>query len=492
MRFKRETSRDSRRAIIDVGSNSVRLVIYDGPARIPYELHNEKVQARLGRGLSETGRIDPEAYNLALGACGRFKALLDASGITAVRTVATAAAREATNGPDLLRDLDRLGLRPELLSGGAEGRASAAGVQSAFPGASGVVADLGGGSLELAEIDGVHLGRSDSVPLGVLRLPALRRDGDRGFAAQVRTLLRGAGWRGAKSGLALFLVGGSWRALGHLDMHLTASAHPGVHGYVLVRDRLKALRKAIAELGPRGLREVPGLTSSRIATLDDAAAVLAAVGEHLGSERMVISSFGLREGLLFEALDETARREDPLLAATADYAGRQGDPRWHGDAIDDWIASVCPAGVAAEDRIRRAACHLAGIDLHPQSDTRARHGMELAWLGAWIGITAQERALLAATLWAAWSGRGECAQVADFLTPEARRLALIWGQSIRLAERLSGGVSDVLRHARLERDETALTLTLVPKFADLGKGVALKQLGLLAQHLDLQVRLRAG
>ena len=89
-----------RRAIIDVGSNSVRLVVYEGPARTPFVVYDEKVQAKLGRSLPETGRIDAEAYRKALLACRRFKTLIDAMGIQHCRTVATAAARDAKNWPE--------------------------------------------------------------------------------------------------------------------------------------------------------------------------------------------------------------------------------------------------------------------------------------------------------------------------------------------------------------------------------------------------------
>ncbi|WP_165961083.1 Ppx/GppA family phosphatase [Qipengyuania sediminis] len=481
---------DSRRAIIDVGSNSIRLVIYDGPARIPFETHNEKVQARLGRGLAETGAIDAQAYDTALAACRRFKALLDASGVAGVRIVATAAARDAANGPAFLADLAAIGLGAELLSGPAEGRASAAGVLSAFPGASGVVGDLGGGSLELACVGGGEIGRSESLSLGVLRLPALRRAGEAGFAAAVRKALAGAGWpRTGATGHDLYLVGGSWRALGHLDMHLTASALPGVHGYAFAPSRIAELRRRVAELGPRALKEVPGLTSSRIAALDDAAALLAVVAATLGSERLVVSGFGLREGLLFEALSAAERVQDPLLAATADYAARQGDRRWDGDAVDAWIAPLF-VDAAPEARIRRAACRLAGVDLHPLRETRARHGLELAWLGAWIGVSAAERASLAATLWSAWGGRGEPAELRGFLTAARLSQSTAWGQAIRLAERLSGGDSAVLAHARLARQGEALLLKLAPGFDDLANGVAAKQLGVLAQQLGLAGALR--
>lgn len=287
-----------------------------------------------------------------------------------------------------------------------------------------------------------------------------------------------------ETGRSLYLVGGAWRGLCHLDMHLTASALPGVHGYTLAPARLGPLREAIEALGPRGLKEVPGVSAARIPMLDDAAALLAAVAAHLAIETLIVSGFGLREGLLFEALDAGERGEDPLLAATADYAARQGSARWDGDAVDEWIGGLFDDDLFCR-RIRCAACRLAGVDLHPLRETRARHGFELAWLGAWIGIDAEERALLAATLWTAWGGRGPCEPVAAFLPPEGQRQAAAWGQAIRLAERLSGGESAVLRHARLTRHGEAMTLAPAPGYADLASGVAAKQLGLLAQQLGL-------
>lgn len=488
----RKPGSDSRRAIIDVGSNSVRLVIYEGPERTPFEAHNEKIQARLGRSLARTGRIDDEAYASAIGACRRFKALLDAIGLRDVRTVATAAARDAANGPQFIADLAAIGLTPELLSGEEEAAASAAGVLSAFPGARGIAGDLGGGSLELVALGEQGIGRADSFPLGVLRIPALREKGDKAFAGKVREMLRGAGWRKAKQGRVLYLVGGSWRALGHLDMHLTDSPLPGVHGYAFETKRLRALRKAIAESDPRSLRSVPGMTSSRIAALDDAAILLEAVSAELETDTALISGFGLREGLLYQASGAEIQAQDPLLAATADYRRQRGNPRWDGEVVSAWIAACFGADPQGESRIRRAACDLAGADLHPLTETRARHGMELAWLGGWVGMTAQERAMLAQAMWTAWGGKGDCQPAAPLLDPAAQARARSWGEAIRLAERLSGGVSAVLAQARLQRDAARLALILPPERIDLAGGVAKKQLTALAAMLGVEAAIHRG
>jgi exopolyphosphatase / guanosine-5'-triphosphate,3'-diphosphate pyrophosphatase len=479
----------NRRAIIDVGSNSVRLVIYDGPARTPFVVHNEKVQARLGRSLAETGRIDAAAYDKALKGCRRFKALLDTAGIADVRTVATAAARDAENGPALLSDLREIGLDPELLSGDAEANGSASGVISAFPGADGIVGDLGGGSLELVDVRGGNPGRRETFPLGVLRLPALRSGGDKEFCERIAAQLQNGGWMEAGAGRCFYLVGGSWRALGHLDMHLSGSSLPGVHGYAFSRNRITPMRKAIAELGPQLAKVVPGVSSSRAAVLDDAALLLEVVADSGNCERMVVSTFGLREGLLYSALDPDIQRQDPLLAAVIDYALRRGNPTWRGDVVAAWIAPIFADENPAHERIRRAACHLAGVDLHPQSETRARHGMELAWLGAWIGLSAEERGMLAQAMWTAWSGKGQCAQIEECAPVDSIRRAMRWGEAIRLAERLSGGATTVLRSSDLSKDGDSVILAIDNERRDLGGQVVAKQLAGLSDAMGASSRI---
>jgi exopolyphosphatase / guanosine-5'-triphosphate,3'-diphosphate pyrophosphatase len=473
----------NRRAIIDVGSNSVRLVIYDGPLRTPFVIHNEKVQARLGRGLAETGLIDAEAYEKALRGCRRFKALTEAIGVVQIRTVATAAARDARNGPEFLADLAATGLNPELLSGDAEAFGSAAGVISAFPGADGVVGDLGGGSLELIDVRKGVPGRRETFPLGVLGLPALRAKGERALRQAVAGMLDAGGWKAACRHRPFYLVGGSWRALGHLDMHLSNSIVPGVHGYEFAPARIEPLREAVALHGTKLSKMVAAISSSRCGALDDSALLLSEVANAIGSDRFVVSTFGLREGLLFLELNKADRRQDPLLAAVADYARRRGNPLWDGDAVADWIAPLFIDEIKSEQRVRRAACHLACVDLHPQSETRARHGMELAWLGGWIGLTAIERAMLAQALWTAWAGKGQCALFDGFAPEDALRRAIGWGEAIRLAQRFTGGVSAVLAHATLSLRKGQLTLGVERDWQYLAGDVVAKQLAALAQSL---------
>lgn len=181
---------ETRSAIIDIGSNSVRLVVYDGPRRIPFILFNEKVMAGLGASLGKTGMIEPGAMKRSLAALARYKHLCEEMGVAALRCVATAAVRDASNGREFLVRAKALGLEVELLSGAQEGAASGYGVISAIPNANGIVGDLGGGSLELVRVRDGEVHDIMSLPLGVLRLPEIRAKGNGALERYVKKLLK--------------------------------------------------------------------------------------------------------------------------------------------------------------------------------------------------------------------------------------------------------------------------------------------------------------
>ncbi len=222
-------SANARVAIIDIGSNSVRLVVYEGAARLPSILFNEKVLAGLGKGLGETGTIDAASLAMARSALARFALLAGEMQVSELRTVATAAVRDAANGGDLIAAAEALGLDVELLSGEEEATASGMGVLSGIPDADGIVGDLGGGSLELVRVVAGTVTDRVSFTLGVLRLDAIRAQGKGALDRQVARLIDEAGWKGRGKDLPFYLVGGSWRSLAKLDMHLSDYPLPIVH-----------------------------------------------------------------------------------------------------------------------------------------------------------------------------------------------------------------------------------------------------------------------
>lgn len=455
-----EPAAASRAAIIDIGSNSIRLVVYEGTARLPATLFNEKVMAGLGRSLAETGSIDEAALTMATTALARFASLAREMEVDTIRTVATAAVRDASNGAQLIAIARSLGLEVELLSGEAEALAAGYGVLSGIPEADGIVGDLGGGSLELVRVVAGTVTDRVSFPLGVLRLGAVRARGKGVLDKTVAALLAQAGWAKRGEGLPFYLVGGSWRALARLDMHLTGYPLPVIHEYRMAAQTVTRLQRTIAQLGKSKIRSVPNLSAGRVATMEDAAALLGVLIKHLGSSETVVSAFGLREGLLFGQLSVEDRREDPLIAAARDEAERFGRFPEHGDLLDEWIAPLFDED-AELARLRHAACLLADVGWRANPEFRAERGLEIALHGNWVGIDARGRALLAQALFTSLGGGlespppiGQLAQIDDI------ERAKLWGLAMRLGQRLSGGIAGPLRRSSLAADEERLTLQL--------------------------------
>jgi exopolyphosphatase / guanosine-5'-triphosphate,3'-diphosphate pyrophosphatase len=449
-----------RVGIIDIGSNSIRLVIYDGPSRIPSILFNEKVMAGLGKGLAGTGRLDPQAVERAFVALERFRLVTERIGVAQLHTVATAAVRDASNGGEFLDRAAGIGLDVTVLSGGEEAEMAGEGVIAAFPWADGIVGDLGGGSLELARVHDGKVHERSSFPLGVLRVADIRKKGPRALRTQVEHMLRDKGWSGTGRNLPFYLVGGSWRALARLVMHSTGYPLPIVHGYAMPVETAQRAVRALAHLDKTKLKEVPQLTSSRAGSLPDAAALLALVARELGSASLIVSAYGLREGVLHRNLPADVRDIDPLIWATREEGRRLGRFPEHGDLLDRWIAPLFKGENAETARLRHATCLLADVGWRAHPEFRAERGVETALHGNWVGVDARGRAMMAQALFTNFGADGEAPIVGQLASQEDLLEARRWGLSMRLGQRLSGGVAGPLKASALEVGKGELTLHL--------------------------------
>ena len=404
----------------------MRLVIFGGPVRAPVTLYNEKITARLGRGVAEDGRLSGKAMRAALGSLGRYAALLRLLGVQDVTCVATAAVRDAANGAAFLARVAELGLSPRLLSGEQEALTGAQGVLAAFPGAQGVVADLGGGSLELTDIAENQCEHGVSVPLGTLRLPQMRSGGAEKFARRVRTMLGAAAWTGLHD-KDLYLVGGSWRALARYAMDRDAWPIDDPHGYELAPQAALKLARSLmaaqshdgrtlkAAFAPAsgdqpavvsvpakaanarsGQNEVPGVSTSRLASLPDAAALLGVLVRELKPARLIFSSWGLREGLLASRFSPEVRAQNPLVVAVSDFVAGLGQ-RLPAVArlVADWTRHAAPAIRPEDEPLRLAAAMLALASMRSEPNLRAEQGTDWALRKRWIGVNAEGRAMLA-------------------------------------------------------------------------------------------------
>lgn len=475
-------TRDERRAVIDIGSNTVRLVIYGGPPRAPEVLWNEKVSARLGRDLEKNGAMPEAAMEEALAALARYAIIVRDLGIANVETVATAAPRDATNGGEFVARIAALGLNVRVLSGEEEARCSAWGALGAFSGARGLVADLGGGSLELVAVQNGGCGTGASFPLGTLRLPALRAAGR--LERQVGKSLADAGENfGAQRGQPLYMIGGTWRAFATYAMRSADHPLTDPHGFVLDAGEAAKIARQVVRSKPAQLARMRGISTMRAEKLPDAAALLTALLERLNPGTLIFSSWGLREGLHFQRLDPAERARDPLLAGVAAFAGEQSAHLAEAELLAEWTAAVSRGSHRNFENLRLAAAQLA-IALHRvEPNLRAAHALEWALDKRWVGIDFTGRAMLAAAL----RGSLGIAEQHERLLPLASegelREATAWGLAFRVAQRLGAGSRSALSAARLTVEGGQFRLAIEPHHAALATASVAKELRTLAAWL---------
>ncbi len=474
-----------RQAVIDIGSNTVRLVVYAGLPRAPMPIYNEKSRVKLGACLAGDGEIDKVTMKKALAALARFETLARAMKVDSMRVVATAATREAKNGHELVEKAAALGIRVDVLDGNAEATAAGFGVLSDNPTADGYVGDLGGGSLELIRISGGKLGARVSLPLGTLRHDILRGKSAKQVTQMLRDdIAKGMGKRAfpIDTGLPFYMIGGSWRTFARLHMH-----HIGYPLTILSNYEMPP--EAPELLGPLandsdGLARSNVVAAGRISSLPGATALLGGIVGLLKPTKLVTSISGLREGILFEQLTPAERRQDPLIAAARFEGERLGRFPFHGDALAQWIAPIFAVQSAHDARLCRAACLLSDSVWNVNPEYRPDHALDLALDGSWPGVNAEDRAVIAAALWTVHAGKRALPEMLVALAkPGALAQAVVWGLAIRLAHRLDGGTGGALADSRIDGDGATLRLHLSRSAVRLQSNSVLRRLQALGEAL---------
>ena len=483
-------------AVIDIGSNSVRLVVYRLEGRAIWTVYNEKVLAGLGADLSQTGLLSPQGAKDALTALRRFSAVLDAVQPSELFVAATAAVREARDGPEFIRQVwAETGLSVRVLSGEDEARHSALGVIAGAPEAAGVVGDLGGSSLELVRVAGGRATDGVSLPLGPFALKSQGPFDPGRVRAHIDKVLSEV--QGAFSAPDFYAVGGGWRNLALLQMHIADYPLRIVHHYeISAIDALQAAR-FIARQSKSSLERIQGISRRRLETLPHAAMVLEALIERMGVQRIIVSAYGLREGLLFAAMPPGLRDRDPLIAGCEALGLRQGVSEDLGPALASWVwplfSKLSPVFPGRDQTLVGAACRMAdlGARLHP--DHRADLVFEQVLRAPLAGLDHSERAFLALSMFARHTASGipgETAVLARLLTPERAARASALGAAMRLGCDMSGRSADLLRKSRLSMDGERITLTADKRWTDmlLGEQTA-KRAATLADKLELGLKL---
>ena len=462
-------------AVIDVGSNTIRLVIFDRLETALVPLFNERAFCALGRGLATGSRLDAEAMQEATRTVSRFVRLAGSLGVGDTELVATAAVRDATNGKQLVRDLEAAcGARVRVLDGTEEARLSALGVVAGLPGASGVMGDLGGGSLELVELHDGRIGRQATLPLGAVRLADTHTEEPKKVVRRLRDALAGVAWLGDRDGAAagdgrprpaaFYPVGGTWRALARL--HIERTDHPlrVIHAYALPAGEMAKFAASVGRLRPSALAAAAGVNRRRARHLPYAAALLAVLLDTIGPRTVRFCSTGLREGLVHARLPEGARTTDPLLAAAEALGLREARFPEFAAALGSWLAPL--TGKPRWRRLARAACHLADVAWREHPEYRAEQGLLRVVRHNYLAAGHDERAFLGLVVFGRYGGdprtSGAAKRLGPLLGESGRRRAEILGRAMRLAYRLSAGSAELLGRTRIEyrpeRDQLVLVL----------------------------------
>lgn len=456
------------RAIIDIGSNTIRLVVFGGAPRVPVVLYNEKLLAGLGQGVIDNGKLSGSSIKTALAGLARFRTLVASMPVASFQVVATAAVRDAANGGEFLERVRELGLPVELLSGDAEAQASGYGVISAIPRADGVVADLGGGSLELVRIAGGRIAQQVSLPIGILSIPEIRARGDGSLRRHIQKLVAQNSWAWRSHNLPLYLVGGSWRSLARVHIHQSGFPLPIIGNYTMRPEDVRPLSDAIQAMDLAAIRAIPSMPSGRVPLVANAGALLAALVEAISPSEVVTCAFGLREGLLYQALEQSERMKDPLIEGVKFATALQDQTPGHGDALHLWLDGIFGSEDQALRRLRYAVCLLIGTGWASNPDFRALSGEELALHGNWVGVTARDRAIMGMALYVGLGGTGDAPLILKELADEnGLQTARCWGFALRLAQRLSGGSRAILAQTKVTFTQSVLTLHLPERLAAL-------------------------
>jgi exopolyphosphatase/guanosine-5'-triphosphate,3'-diphosphate pyrophosphatase len=479
-------------AVIDIGSNSVRLVVYSGETRTPIPLHNEKSICALGKGLERTGFLNAKGIPDAFDTVARFVTIARSLGVSRIDALATAAVRDAKDGAAFAKALEkRCDIKVQILTGKQEARRSALGVLCGTPDADGIVADLGGGSLELVHVGGGHMSEHTTLPLGLLRLSEAS-DNDRTKALSIINKALGEHkWITKTKTDTLYVVGGAWRALARVCIAQMNYPLHVLDNFSIERNQAISLFDVISRLSPKSLEQIKGVSRSRLATLPMAAAVLERLLEIIKPKSLVFSIYGMREGQFFKSLPDDVRKQDPLVALAEEIARAAGRSIPAGYETFDWMSGLFKDETPRQRKLRLAACLLRDVWWTEHPDYRAEQAFLRVLRLPFLGLGHEDRAGLALALFFRYGREPTDPTIkqAQALLEENRlqRVRTI-GLAMRLSYALSAGAPKVLQKTLLEVAGGKLVLTVPDADPMFKSGTFMRRMERLAEHMGLAAK----
>ena len=489
-------ARNSPFAVVDIGSNSIRLVIYESFSRTPAVVHNEKAICAIGRDMVTRRKLHDEGMRLALEALARFKVLADAHHVDLRDAVATAAARDAANGQEFVRRAEAAWGSPiRILSGEEEARLAAQGVLAGIPSADGLVADLGGGSLDMVTVKNGRTGEALTLPFGPLRLIDAGKGEPERARALVESGLSELKRFGGLAGRSLYAVGGAWRSFARVEMEDQNYGLHVLHNYSIPAPRAIKLSRVISRLSRKSFDKMRVVSRRRAEALPFGAIVLEELLLATGLESVVISAYGLREGLLYEQLSTEERAKDPLIAFATAANTRISRTPGHAREMFEWISPLFPDETEQSKRIRLAASLLSDTGWRRHPDDRALGTFSQVLTAPFAGADHRERALIASAVFHRYSGDEDFpadSQIGGLLSPDESALAVRIGVAARLAFALSASATGELANYGLRITPSRVLLEIPRRRAMIAGEPAQKRLSAVASLLGRKAEIIVG
>ncbi len=479
--------RDGRIGIIDIGSNSIRLVIYDQQKRSPVPIYNEKVMCALGKGLATTGMLNPEGVELARLALQRFLALGRNMEITSLHVMATAAIRDAKDGAAFAQYLENTyDIDVDIIAGKKEAKLGAYGVSASMYKPQGITGDLGGGSLELVKMHEGHINDHASLLLGSLRMIDESKGDRTGLRKIIEKRFDELTWLENQKTENFYAIGGSFRALA--KMHMVAGDYPLriLHEYRVDAKTFLTFVRDIAKFSNEKLEKLPGSAKGRVPALPGAAIVLEHIITRAKPESIVFSASGIREGYLYEKLSPYIRNMDGLIASCSEFAVKGGRSTSYANELYTWMFPLVASETDKERRLRLAFCLLSDIALHIHPEYRAEWAYHRILYSALNGLSHRERVKLSLALYHRYQFKfKENWPSLSLLKSGDAEWAKLVGSSANLAYHLSGSIAGNLHKTSFLIEKDQLSLQLAGNMQDvLGEAIKRRLDGVREAHDD--------
>lgn len=477
-------------AVIDIGSNSVRMVVFKGLTRNPEILFNERVLCGLGRSVSNLGMMDETSMDLAIATLQRFTLLCVDMKVDDIRAVATSAVRDANNGEDFVTRAERECQFPiQVLTGEEEASLSASGVISGFPNATGIVGDLGGGSLELIYIKNGEKFDRITIPIGPVRLLGQKGLTHKNHLNLIKEALENIDFLINGEDLPFYLIGGAWRGLAKMHMEDKKWPLPVIHAYNLIPDEALKFTDKISNMQSEDLYIYKNAPKRRIELMPLAANILHELISKINPSEIILSAHGIREGLLYKNLSPEVQNHNPLIAGCKDIADRTGRFPEHAYKLMKWMDPIFEAvsETKLDSQLRFAACLLSDISWRGHPDFRAEKAAYEALHGRFAGIDHFGRAQLAISLFICYGGGSKhkyISKIKKMIEGSRLKEAERVGHALRLGQRLTGGTSKPLTNTRLEYKDNCLRLYVPELVKELAGKSVTSRLKALAKQMD--------